>query len=369
MREFEIGTTLRAAVEASVFVAPTDHGLTVEELIEVAGKLGLGRGEVTDNLRYAALQRASEGRLVLNSQAAQHVAVPVHRHDPENRDIKAFDFLYQELNAIAKDGGIRNATIERRVLLERARRSGVSTHGLEVAIAFNILSGFLVEDEIGIRYPNTQQQLRVPPSSSFEPPGAPNHVLAQPDRSRAMPVVRDVIERRTDGRPRHAEALPAFAEYLHSLGYGDFRMWWTQLASELSSTNATTSPVTAIVLSAALVEGALIFVVKRARGLNIGLFGSNEFDGASRSWKLKDLINGAARGSDPILPNLLKVKVETLAQTRQRIHAGAMLEEFPTGGAPDLRPEDAREAKSVAEQVVRAVIDWLHQHSAGATPP
>jgi hypothetical protein len=70
-----------------------------------------------------------------------------------------------------------------------------------------------------------------------------------------MPHVRDVIERRMDGRPKSAEPLGAFAEQLEKLGYGHFRLWWNQTVAELGRTDPTSSPLSALVLAAALVEG------------------------------------------------------------------------------------------------------------------
>ena len=48
-------------------------------------------------------------------------------------------------------------------------------------------------------------------------------------------------------------------------------------------------------------------------------------------------------------------------QQRQRIHAGRMLSDYP-GGPPDVRPDEARDAKATAEQVVRAILDWLQRN-------
>jgi hypothetical protein len=39
-----------------------------------------------------------------------------------------------------------------------------------------------------------------------------------------------------------------------------------------------------------------------------------------------------------------------------------MLLDFPQG-VPDLRPEEAREAKAVADLVVRRILDWLEKTS------
>jgi hypothetical protein len=37
-----------------------------------------------------------------------------------------------------------------------------------------------------------------------------------------------------------------------------------------------------------------------------------------------------------------------------------MLSEFPDG-VPDIRPEEARDARATAEHVVRHVLDWLQK--------
>ena len=114
-------------------------------------------------------------------------------------------------------------------------------------------------------------------------------------------------------------------------------------------------------LAAALVEGALTFVVKHARGRGLAVFRSPDFDKDPRAWKIDDLVTSAASGSEAaILDMQTKSRTETLIRTRQRIHAGRMLSDFPTG-VPDIRPEEARDAKATAEQVVRRVLDWLQK--------
>jgi len=45
------------------------------------------------------------------------------------------------------------------------------------------------------------------------------------------------------------------------------------------------------------------------------------------------------------------------------IHAGRMLSDYPAG-PPDLRPDEARDAKATAELVVRAVLEWLQKNPA-----
>jgi hypothetical protein len=184
--------------------------------------------------------------------------------------------------------------------------------------------------------------------------------MSKPDRARAYPFVKDVIARRADGRPRHAEPLDAFADELERLGYGPFRLWWTQTVSELKLSNPSSTPVAAAVLAAALVEGALTFIVKHARAN--GQFQSKDYEKDPRGWKIEDLVASAASGGPTAVLDLqTKARAETLIRTRQRIHAGRMLSEYP-GGPPDLRPDEARDAKGAVEQVVRAVLDWLQRN-------
>ncbi len=70
--------------------------------------------------------------------------------------------------------------------------------------------------------------------------------------------------------------------------------------------------------------------------------------------------SAASGGSEAIFSPQVKARAETLIRTRQRIHAGRMLSEHP-GGPPDLRPDEARDAKGTAEQVVRSILDWLER--------
>jgi hypothetical protein len=46
-------------------------------------------------------------------------------------------------------------------------------------------------------------------------------------------------------------------------------------------------------------------------------------------------------------------------ESRQRIHAGFLIETVQTGPIPDLKPEEAEDGIHTAELVVRKVVDWL----------
>jgi hypothetical protein len=176
--------------------------------------------------------------------------------------------------------------------------------------------------------------------------------------------VKDVLARRTDNRPKHAEPLDEFGTQLQRIGFGHFGSWWHQTVAESRRSDPASSPLSALVLSAALVEGVLIFAASYARGRNLPDFATNDLAGDPKSWTLEKLLKAAAH-NNAVLDAQTKNRADGLLLTRQRIHTGRLLSSQPKGApVPDLRPEEAREAKAVAEQVVRFVLDWL-----GRNPP
>jgi hypothetical protein len=281
----------------------------------------------------------------------------VFKEEPDHRNPAAFDFVFAQLNELTREVGARSAQLDRSIIVDRADANGIPQLDIQVAITLMVLSRQLDEKDGVLRFNGGGE--RPLPSASRTQTG-PSY--AKPARTRVWSHVKDVIERRADGRPQSTEPFSAFAEQLEKLGYGRFRLWWNQTVAELSRTDPNSSPLSALVLAAALVEGALTFVVKHARSLDLGVFGSTDFERDPRTWRIDDLVAGAARGGDAaILDMQSKTRAELLVRTRQRIHAGRMLSEFPAG-VPDLRPDEARDARAVAELVVRCVLDWQARH-------
>ena len=352
----EIISFLKTALECSILVAPVDPGLTFDEICEVGKRAGYQEGEIGDALRYVTTRYFGEKRLLPDADTTTSW-VFFFREEPDFRNFQAFDFVVGELNALTKAVGSAHALIDRSVMVERAIAEGISRHDIEVAITYQVMSKTLTEKDSILRL------------AHGGPAGLPSQQLnsqrttvRKPHRSRAFPIVKDVIERRNDQRPKFVEPFDAFAEELEKLGYGGFRLWWKQTVAELCQGNPNSTPVSILILSAALVEGALTFVVKHARNKGLGVFQSKDFDRAPRAWKLDDLVASAASGSDSaILTQQLKARTEILIYSRQRIHAGRMLADFPAGPL-DLRPEEARDAKATSELVVRSVLDWLGKY-------
>src|ERR1035437_127988 len=86
---------LQAAIEASLYVAPRDFGLTFAELVEVGGRLGLKEGEITDALGYpkALAFTGQPRRLTLPDHLWNHYGMLVFGDEPELRNSTAFDFV------------------------------------------------------------------------------------------------------------------------------------------------------------------------------------------------------------------------------------------------------------------------------------
>jgi hypothetical protein len=360
----QIKAILSAALECSIYHAPTEPGLTFAELLEAGSRVGLQPGEINDVLPQVTTRYFGRGdqRLLPDSNHTVMWMLFVPPQEPDYRNPAAFEFVLQQLHSAARAYGAENARLERSVIVERAVADSLPRLDVEAAITIMLLTGTLVTKDGLLGYAPGRGHF-APPSAQMQQQQAArigtrrNDVLA-----RLYPVVKDVIGRRSDNRPISAEPLDGLAKQLGQLGHGAFRVWWAQLVAELRQASSQTSPVTVTVLAAALVEGGLAFCVKRAQALGLAVMGSKTFTESPTRWRIDDLVASAAAGGDTaILDNQTRVRAEGLVKARQRIHAGRMLIEFP-GGVPELRPEEAREAQATAEQVIRRVWDWLQKH-------
>ena len=358
----DILSYFKAALECSIFVKPTEPGLSYDELREVGRRLGYQDGEIGDAIHHAGQSYMRSMRVVPLQHEANHLVFHF-KEDPELRNYNAFDFVISQIYERVRADGISQAQLEHSVIVERAVSQGIPRDDIEAAILCQVMANILTDKDGVVRFSGNSGVRDVP--SKFYNQQSPNQVHRKPHRSKVLPIVRDIVARRTDSRPRFAEPLDAFADELEKLSYGKFRLWWTQTVAELRRCEPASTPLSATVLAAALVEGALTFVVKHARSLNLEVFRSKDFDGEPRTWKIDDLVRSAASGSSSaVLDQQTKARAETLCRTRQRIHAGRMLSEYAATGVPDLRPDEARDARSIAEQVVRSVLDWLQRFPA-----
>lgn len=358
----DVRTFLLDALECSIYLRPADHGLSHEELIEAGATLGFRPGELRDALAHIARPMSlGQTRFRLPRTGGSELTTFHMENDPEYRDVKAFDFVHKHLLDLGREVGRTNARVPKDVLIANGVAAGLAEHNLAVAIALCLHEADFLEQDALISYAHGKQ-LHVLPSAQVGQRGRA-FVKKRPSLRTTYEAVKNVIERRTDGRPTSAEPLRAFEAALDGLGHGRFRTWWARGTAELHVTNLSIAPLTVCVLAAALAEGALTFVVGHARKLNLNTLNSKTFGESPNRWKFDELLKSAAAGgADAIFDDLTRQRADRLNTIRQRIHAGRLLAEIPVGPIPDTRPEEAREARESLDAIVRRIIDWLAAH-------
>jgi hypothetical protein len=361
-RMSDIDNFIVSALEASIFVAPRDHGLTSEELVEVGQRLNFRPGELNDAIVRARNEGGWAPRLRIQRPSPMRLSADFNMpQKPDFRDIKAFEFVRTELVELAREVGAAGARLSRDILVERGAARGLDRQALEVAITVTVLDGILEEKDGLVGHPPGRLQWVLPTAQLGS--SRREQAFDRPWLAKSLPLVQDVIARRTDGRPAAANPLDAFEGVLAKLEQDRFRAWWVQKRGELRLLEPARQPVAVIVLGAALVEAALSFVVPRAQAA--GLMKSIDRS-KPRLWRFPDLVKGA-KSSDPAVRAILDERSAQrcleLNDARQRIHAGFLIDTVPNGPIPDLKPEQARDAVQTVDLLVRKVIEWLDSSS------
>ncbi|MDY0001544.1 MAG: hypothetical protein RBU30_09640 [Polyangia bacterium] len=363
MHSMEVAKLLTQLLEASVYVCPKDHGLSGEELLEAGGQLGLKQGEITDSLRMLGGTHArysyESQRYVLDQYG---IDTDFHqKQEPEYRNPDAFEFARSYLNELAREVGQKRAQAPRDTIVAAAVQGGIPEHDVDVAITALLINGLLEESHAGVGLTKSGASYAMPSAQLKEMEN--RHGIPARTRARleeCYVAVKDVISRRSDGRPPASQPFQAMESMLDSIGQERFRLWWTRTVAELKLANPAHQATTISVLSASLAEAALAFVVTKAqeKGLMVNL-GSK-----TTQWKFVDLLRAAQSGAADkvILSQPLYERGKRLNEIRQRIHAGHLMNEYPSGNIPDLKPEEAREALETAEQLVRQVLEWLERN-------
>jgi hypothetical protein len=356
----EINRFIEEAIECSIYVSPRDIGLTPSEILEAAKQVGFRSGETEDALAPRLAGRftsekciPAEHQFLFGSMSADFNTL----YDPDFRDFEAFAFVRREMLELAKEVRAVNAVLPRDTLVERGVAKGLDRHALDIATTITVLAGAFKERDGMISPANTMYALPTQQISS----GRQRVRTPRPTLLKTHTIVRDIVERRTDGRPKASDPLDAFELCLSTIGHERFRAWWIQQRAELRLAGPS-QPTTQLVLAASLAEAALAFVVPRVH--KNGLMTCLEL-AKPRTWRFDDLIKGAKSSNptlDPILDDPTAVRALQLNGTRQRIHAGYLIDQVPNGPVPDLRPEQAKDGIQTAELLIRKVVDWLSRH-------
>jgi hypothetical protein len=346
------------ALQCSVFVSPRSPGLTRDELFEVGERVGFRRGEISDQLRIAS-SRMERGRYVTESVA---LGIFAFTFEGDPRDGAAADFVMRELRKLAREVGRNSARLGRDELVAKAVASGHDAHDTEVAIA--VLSAISLVRLDGSDVVMAQGWAS-DPSSSFAKQQSEAHASPRPYFGKLLETVRDVVERRDSNRLKSIEPIKAFGEILGPLGYQEkFGAWWAHTAGEMRRADPTHQPMMVVVLAVALAEGALALICRHAKSTGTTMTKNINVD-KPKQWKFTTLVSAAKKGPEEagrLLDDDLASRCLNLNERRQAIHVGRLLVDYDKHPIPDFRPEDAREAKTVLDLLLRRILDWYESN-------
>lgn len=356
----------------SIFCAPDDPGLSWDELLQVGTRLGLQQGELSDAM--GTFDSVSAAGRFLPPKLRVDIDLLWWTQPDDLRSLDCFDFVYREFIQAARAIGKGRTRIPMETLIARAQAEALDEHGVRVAIGALTLGQKLKNDD-GILIPLRFEEFREDrlPSTMLRQNTTNGWSSTTPKWSEdflsILEVTRDVIERRQEGRPKWSEPIDEFGAKLETLGHGEYRIWWRQMAAELRHLNPAETPTAAVVLAAALAEASLVFVCQVARSRGLALVSDNVFEKGPKEWSFDGLTKGAKRSTNPIFNDETGRRAERLNRLRQRIHAGRFLASQATGSALDLRPEEARESRESLDTILRAILDWLDNTPSATTAP
>lgn len=331
------------AIEATLYVTPRDPGLSLAELIEVGKAHDFRQGEIRDAV--ANWIPDDRERFKIEGSPGQLLTLSTSPEDP--RKPGTIQFVFDEFRNLAREFGAKDARIERDILIRRCADAGHSEQDAEIAVAVCIASAMVrllpngVLEQCNILKYADPKQMRAADSLRRQTTPAATYLAA----------VRDVIARREGRLATAREPRDAFEGELDALGAGTLKTWWSQTRDELSRASPLTSPVTVLVLTSALAEGALAIYAKAVQAQDPAAAPQ----GSARGWGLSQLVKWA-RGKPLALDQRLADRADDLSKHRWRIHIGRYLDDPAEVPLTDMRPEDARAATETLDQLLRALM-------------
>ena len=364
-RKQKLAEIIRLSVSTSDFAAPDSPGLALPEIVAVCLQFGFGEGEIHTSadvdLRGHFIDQVRGSRYVVTADPMQAGLFRCSQTAP--RALEFADTLHRILLKDARDrrGG---GSMGRVALL--AQVDGTDNFDAVLALRMLVRSGFVTLDKEEVRL-----------KEGWGGGYSPSAVLEQYRQAHCviegsvelfrevLAKVKDVIARRSDRRPAAREPLDALAAELQAAGLRHHLTWWRQVVSDFRSADPGRMPLASTILAYALVEGALTVLVHEVPKRSSERL-SRSLEGSARGWKVQDILGFALRIGAISQP--LRARVLPVAEGRNRIHAGRLLA-LAEEGKPldDVRPETARHAAAVAEDVARAVLEWLRGNPRVAT--
>jgi predicted nucleotide-binding protein len=209
--EREYQDLVETALEASVYCAPEAHGLSEDEILEVAARLGRGKGatkEAVTRIRSSPLFEHRNGRIQLgrnpNLKCAQFLLGRFQPVDPRN--VNALNFPLHHLDKLYEEHGSAGAHATRAEFIRAGKEQHLSAHDVHIAITVLALGHYLAEkdgayarDPLTASHPMPSSQLNQNGMTYF-----PRELLGA-----TLPIVKAIVDER--GRrpsPVSSEGLP-----------------------------------------------------------------------------------------------------------------------------------------------------------------
>lgn len=143
LRKRKVAAVLREALEHSAYFAPTDFGLSRQELQEVARRMEIGDGEFDASLHDASKQ-AIDGSRRLRPHTVVVWSDLSHFKEPDLRNPDSFEFVLKQMASL-KAAQADNPGFDRTVLVERALAEGLLAPRVQAAITILVFDERLEE--------------------------------------------------------------------------------------------------------------------------------------------------------------------------------------------------------------------------------
>lgn len=188
-----------AALEASIFVSPLEHGLTDDQLVSVGASFGLKQGELLDAAEVALKSREVERdglRLRIAPHGGERFLDFTRRPDDDLRNPDAFEEIHCFFREMARDVGIQRVAADRDSVASVVLAAGhLSLGDVNATLTIFLLAGYLVLE------PNGQLRLK-PGNERWSPPSEQLPASIKYERGTpAMKAIADEVRKARAYRP------------------------------------------------------------------------------------------------------------------------------------------------------------------------
>lgn len=349
---------IQFAIESTIFITPFDEGLSKTEIFEILTRFDFHKGEIQDALdvmwktQHITINWGEQKYKLSSDYIFYSMVWDRFRPDPIPEVLKRKIFLY--LLEDIKKYGSRNYSLNIEILINNLQES----QDFERTIILSFLRSLQLAKWIQISEDN-KNILNVKKESienGLKTCQKMDERKGSEKFNSIFPVVKDVVGRRVSVLPISSDPYDGLSEQLKLLKADKYKLWWTQITSEISQLDDKRNPTARLILSAAICEGILAFVIEFSKDKEFAMTKNLRVEDP-KSWKFSEMIKATSSGISPFMKEDLRRKLEKMNENRKRIHPASYL---TFGSAiPDLKPEQSQEAFETSKALAREAIEWI----------